>query len=100
MTTANTTMHRENLGTEAGEYIVHFSKVQSELSNGGKRVTLVVEKDTHESQPETVTLWLDKGEDAPARKTVIMAMVERTKVTNLANGREYLNADVRTWDFA
>lgn len=99
MTTINQNV-REDLGSEVGEYIVHFHKLQSDLTNGGKRVTLVVEKDTHESQPEEITLWLNKGEDAPPKKAVINALVQRSKVTNLSNGREYMNADVRTWEFA
>lgn len=91
-------MARESLGSEVGQYIVHFSKVEQVLDKGGKRMTLVVEKDTPTSQPETVTLWLNKDEAAPQRKDVIMALVERTKVTRLADGAEYFNADIRTWE--
>lgn len=99
MANATTNMHRENLDAETGKYIVHFGKVESELTKGGKRCTLVVEKDAHGSSPERITLWLNKGEAMPKPQQVIHALVERSKVTNLQNGREYFNADVRTWDF-
>lgn len=98
MTTS--TMHRTELDAETGEYVVRFAKLDSTLANGGKRYTLVVEKDTATSKPEKVTLWLNKDETLPARDTAIVALIERSKVTNLQNGREYFNADVRTWDFA
>lgn len=99
MTTITNNTARTELDAETGEYIVHFAKLEKEMDNGS-RYTLVVEKDTQESKPERVTLWLDKGQSAPSRKSVIVALVERSKVTNLGNGREYFNADVRTWDFA
>lgn len=88
---------RENLDAETGKYIVHFGKIEGELAKGGKRCTLVVEKDAHGTSPERITLWLDKGEAMPKPQQVIHALVERSKVTNLQNGREYYNADVRTW---
>lgn len=91
---------RKELDAETGEYVVRFSKLEQELSNGGKRYTLVVEKDVKESRPERVTLWLNDGEKVPDRNTAIVALIERSQVTNLQNGRDYFNADVRIWDFA
>ncbi len=95
-TTAPKTV-REAIGTEAGEYVYCFGNVEQVMDNGSARAKVVITKDEKDAKHEAVTLWLNKGDKLPANMSTINAMIERTKVTTLANGREFYNADVRVW---
>lgn len=93
---STSTQEREIIGTEAGSYVVEFSRVEK-VTDKSKRVSVVMVKDEHGAQPEQFTMWLDTDDTPPAPKTAIFAFIERSRVTNMQNGRTYENADVRTW---